>query len=163
MAAVTANADIRKFHTNGGTIVINDGTDTYTLKNIEPGSLTFSDGRYQVHEFVDEGVPQQALVGDALRSRIEFTLRLGDLANATTNTAFDLFNQAPTAGKVKEYTTLVIKVPDYRGASTGTQITYSNVSVVEFATVSSEASGDQHASVRVALHSRSAEGTRAEY
>lgn len=164
MAAVTANADIRKFHTNGGVLTIANATDTYTLKNIEPGGLSFADGQTQVHEYYNDGALEQPLAGNNLPSRIDITLRLGDLANSDEKTIFDLLATAPTSGKLPEFT-VVIKIPDYRGASTGTQITYANCYIAPDGkpTVTSESDGTAMATTRFAFHSRTPKGTRAEY
>lgn len=164
MAAVTANATPRKLHNHGGYVTINNGTDTYTIKNLDPGGTSWQDGVQSVHEYDDEGTPQAALATNLLRSVIEIAFRLGDIANGTTNTIFDLLNTAPTNGLVAEFT-VVIYIPDYKGATTGKTITYANCYVAPggFPRSQSEQDGTSHPVSRVTLHSRTSKGVRAVY
>jgi hypothetical protein len=162
MAEVSTNSTILKFHTNGGTLQISDGTDNYTINNLEPGQLRVGDGMHQVHTHKDYGVHQHPLIGDEELSPISFVARLATIKAASGKTLLEVLRTAGASGLVKEFT-VVLRIPDYRGATTGQTVTYANTHVVPPIEIASEADGVQFAMMSVNMMSRTKEGAIARY
>lgn len=115
----TFNANPLRFD-NGGVLLI--GSDD--VLELLPGSaLEFTPCVYKNIARLDRGVPQAPRDGDLEPGTIRIRARLG--AHATTSLEQQLL-AAGTNGLAKEFT-IVVKWPDYRGASTGVQFTFATV------------------------------------
>lgn len=118
MASESIHADVVRFE-SGGILTFTDGSDTLTVKNIVPGSLSFDPPMPQEGlDYSDRGVQQAAVQGDD---------GLGSLTFRTRGTKFfarNLINlltvSNPASVNTMREWTVTIKNPDYRGATTGT-------------------------------------------
>jgi hypothetical protein len=116
-----------KVFENGGVFTINEG-GAQVVMNIEAGTIVWRPGKRQVKNYRDRGVIQTPLMGSDDQTELEFTVK------ATTYVANDLYAilmTAGSAGTVNLYDTIVIRLPAYRGASTGEDITFTNCWVTE--------------------------------
>lgn len=120
----TINSNHRRFD-NGGVIELADG-GTKTVDNVMDGSFSWKPAAREVQVIKDRGVYKQAMDGDDTLAEIDFDFGCGELTSAASSLYATLM-QAGSAGLVKEFTSLVIKIPDYRGASTGESLTFTNV------------------------------------
>jgi len=118
------NSNHRRFD-NGGSIELAD-SGTKTLDNVMDGSISWKPSTRELVTVKDRGVYKQAMDGDDTLAEIDFDVACGELTSAASSLYATLM-QAGASGLVKEFTTLVFKIPDYRGASTGESLTFSNV------------------------------------
>lgn len=120
------NVNHRRFD-NGGVIEFNDGS-AKTLDNVQDGSVSWEPSTREVVTVKDRGVYKQAMDGDDTLAKIDFDVACGELTSPSTSLYATLM-QAGSSGLVKEFTSLVIKIPDYRGATAGESLTFTNVYV----------------------------------
>lgn len=126
MAAISSNADqVRQFD-RGGRLIITTSTDTHTLNNKMPGTLTIKDGGTDAIEFKEAGVPQVPILGDANYSEIEIDARMAfDDTTLSTNDIDSLFRTVGSAGLVSTFT-LYIDTPTYKGSTKWKRLAYAN-------------------------------------
>lgn len=119
MANVVVHEDVVRFE-SGGTInlVKTSGGDDYTIQNVVPGSLSFEPPMPQQGlDYTDRGVQQARLQGDDGLGSLSFRTRGTKYDVASLMTILSAVNT--TANTMIEWT-VTIKVPAYRGATTGT-------------------------------------------
>lgn len=117
MAISTIHPSVVRFE-SGGLLVFSDGTDVLTIANVVPGSLSFEPPMPQQGlDYSDRGVQQARLQGDDGLGSLSFRTR--GTKYFTKNLTEVLSAANTTANTMKEWT-VTIKVPDYRGATTGT-------------------------------------------
>lgn len=159
MAAITRNATAPVVFEAGGTIVINDGTDDITLTTVEPGTVNIREGGYELREFTIGMDQQTPLLGVGKFSEIDLSAKVADMSEAknwgTLGRAID-----SAAGKAKEYATVTIKFPAYRGATTGKQVVFNNV---HFVMPPEIVGGERFDLYRIQLRSRDKYGTWSTY
>ena len=123
MAAVDINEALPIAFELGGTLTINDGTDTCTVFNIEPGSMEVDPGGYEPRVYQDRGANKTPLKGKARESVIKFRVK-DSKAMTETKGIFALASQTDSTGVVKTFT-VVIKIPHAGvGGTAGDQITF---------------------------------------
>lgn len=118
------NSNHRRFD-NGGSIELAD-SGTKTIDNVLDGSVSWKPATREVVTVKDRGVYKQAMDGDDTLAEIDFDFGCGELTSAASSLYATLM-QAGSSGLVKEFASLVFKIPDSRGASTGESLTFSNV------------------------------------
>lgn len=112
---------------HGGIITI--GSDT--ILNVEKGSMRFAPGIREVKEFTDRGVIQNPLEGDELPTDLEFDIKHTGGAGAAELFELMTAQPNPVTGYKKQYS-IVVKFPDYSGATTGDQYTFAKCVPVSF-------------------------------
>lgn len=108
----------RRFE-KGGTLTINDGTTTNTIKNMEPGTLEYHHPSPAPLEYADRDVPQRPLQGPQTRPYLKFQIKAGAADSETLAAIF--ITPTPVAtddGQVPEFA-ITMQIPDDAGDSTG--------------------------------------------
>lgn len=122
MASVTKNTSKVRRVASGMTLVINDGTDDITIDNITPDSVVITDPFYERVDYKKGNKPQVPLEGDVGVPSIEFNAIAGAIVGTQELLTLAIARSA-TDNKAKLYTSAVLKIPDYDGATTGQSIT----------------------------------------
>lgn len=159
MAALDINDALPMCFDFGGILTINDGTDTGTMFNIEPGSLEVQEGGYEPREYQDRSVNKTPLKGKERPSTINFRLKDSKAMTEAKN-VYALADQTDATGVVKTFT-VVIKVPHAgTGGSTGDQITFAGC---YFEPRPRRVPGAEFDIIEVSMKSTTAVGTKATY
>lgn len=125
MALYTPNTATRVFQA-GGIFQIVDGVDTYTVANLAPGTVSFTDNQRKRLEFNDRGPVQVPLELDDTGVDLDVEIRMAHFAGA--NELFELLRAPNTAANTaKTFSSVVIKFPDRRGSATGESLTFTTV------------------------------------
>lgn len=111
------NGTVRRFN-NGGVLTI----DGNTVSNIVSGSIKFQEMSRARIEYSDRGVIQQPLEGDDQAMDIEFTVNCGVYTGA--GSLYASLVGSGSNGLVDTVSGIIVDIPDYRGASTGTRFTW---------------------------------------
>lgn len=122
MASKNANTSRRRFE-GGGVITIGNGTDVFTVQNIVPGSTRRVLPMETPLEGVDRDTQVQPYRGPDQLGEFELTIFGGQ---DTTDQLMSVLMAVPaSSNQVKEFT-VTVKIPDYRGASTGESFVTAN-------------------------------------
>ena len=143
----------------GSTITLNDGTTTFELKNLEPGTVRLKPGGVEMLTWTDRGAQQTPVIGDDQLTSVEMSLKLAKTASSQRFVAMSQTQQDATSLVAKLYT-LVIKMLDSRGAATGLSWTLANCYFAEPVEVQSGAKFDI---VRLKLMSKTPTVTEATF
>lgn len=119
MAANDINQSTRVFQA-GGVLTIDDGTDVHTVFNLEPGSLSWTDPTPKRLEFTDRGPVQTPLELDDQYGTLDVTVRCGTYVNGIIA---KMRGRNATANTPRTFS-VVIKIPNYRGAAAGESLTW---------------------------------------
>ena len=130
MANVNAASGLRTFE-NGGVLNIVDGATTSTVLNLTEGSVKWKAAMRERIEWKDRGVIQTPGEGDDTPSDVEFEVFMGSVQSSTE--LYQLLTKVKSSpdGFVQVFTSVVIKLPGYRGASTGESITFGSCWLME--------------------------------
>ena len=123
-----ANSTVRRIE-NGGTLDLTVSGTAYTILNIKDGTLEFEPGMYERVNYKDRGVNQTPLEGDEMLGKLSLTVRCG--AKQGADSLYAKLLTAGSSGLAFLFTSLVVKWPDSRGASTGESATFSNLWLAE--------------------------------
>lgn len=116
------NQNIRTFE-NGGTLDIADGA-TNLVFNIEEGSLRWTPVVYENMEWTDRNVLQQPKQGRPVAGTLSCEVKCGEFSGS--GSLYAKLMTAATAGAQELFSTVVIKIPAYRGGSAGESLTFTN-------------------------------------
>lgn len=125
MAAKNVNTVQRRFE-DGHIVTIGNGTDVLTVFNIMEGSFKRSAPKREHLYHTDNGVQQPPIMGNDELGDLEFTMKGG---KDTGDELMTTLNEIPAnTNQAKEFT-VTVKIPDYRGATTGEVFTTTNASL----------------------------------
>lgn len=126
MPALTMPTDPVRINA-GGTIVIDDGTDTISIVNLEPGSLQETVGLRETLEYTDRDALKQPVEGPEQMSELSLSFKMASTVGAD-NPLDDFLTQASADGKAREFT-VTIQRPHKRGGATGFQAVWQYCSI----------------------------------
>lgn len=132
MAALTVGGpSARAFFENGGTIVVSDATNDYTLTQVVEGSLRVTPGHNTTTHDQDRNTILAPRYEKPVPSQIEFAIRQQQSGDTTTVDDFlAVLDPAPTTANAPEFT-IVITIFDGLGLATGVSYTYANCALVD--------------------------------
>lgn len=109
---------------SGGSLTINDGTTTLTIKAIEPGTLEHEPGFYEPLEWTDRGNLMTPFEGDARPGRLKLNGKFTGWAQSGDVPGF-MLSRDTTTGLMKLYT-VTVKIPDVKDGLVGDQGVFAN-------------------------------------
>lgn len=163
-SGVNAGTPIR--FENAGKLGVYDsgGTTRYTVSAIIPGSLKVKEGGTEGIPYIDRGqYTSNVLAGDERLTEIEFKVR--PTKTGITSASAELIaalTPADASGKKTLYK-FEFEVPDSRGGSTGTRVTYDKCWLAEPIEYAASGSGQNTDELTVKLKSLTAVGTKTAY
>jgi hypothetical protein len=127
MAAVNINTTVQNFDDHGGIITLDDGTNVSTIKNVVPETLEVTQPMRAVKNRLDRAVQQSPRMGADGLGSIKFQCYAGSML---TGQLAALAQTQGSNGLVKTFTA-TIKIPGYRGSTTGEQLVTANAYFVK--------------------------------
>jgi hypothetical protein len=113
----------------GGVITLNDGTTTWTLIALEPGSFFWELGGYVPKPWTDRGVQQMPYKGNQRSGKLGFKGKYAG-AQAANDLVLALQRQDAAVSTMLAWS-IVVKLPSIAYGSTGEQLTFANCYLAE--------------------------------
>lgn len=113
----------------GGTITLNDGTTTWTLLALEPGTFFWNFGGFVPKPWGDRGIRQMPYKGDQRSGKLGFKGKYAG-AQAANDLPLALQRQDAAISTMLAWS-IVLKIPTIAYGATGEQLTFANSYLAE--------------------------------
>lgn len=107
----------------GGEIDIVIGATTHTLRLVEPGTLTWTDGKRVLKRYTDGGANKHALKGNERLTTIAIDAKVAQ-SGTPANDLYDVLNAETDTGKPLAIASIQVRVPNHADATAGKTYTW---------------------------------------
>lgn len=110
---------------NGGSLILDDGSNSYVIHLRDPGDVSIEPGGYALLEYRDAGAVQIPIMGDQRYTVLRFKAKVTNELATASKLLYWSTQYNTGAGKAKVFT-VTVKIPDYLNAATGDTMAYAN-------------------------------------
>ncbi len=125
MASFVSNQNVRRFE-SGGLVVVTDGVDDFTVANLKPSSLSWTNSLPRRIEYNDRGPVQVPLEGDDSGCDFELTLRMGSFLAANHSLWALLDGRNAAANTARTFDKLQVKIRNHQTAAAGENVQFTD-------------------------------------